>query len=394
MNSRRLILISRRYWPLVGGAERAMAGLANQFHSMGHGVRVLTARWETQWPAELVHRDVPVTRLPNPKTRAWGTYRYMAHLGSWLKAHQDQFDAVLVSMLKHDAHVAVRVLKKINKPTIIRAEGGGATGDCAFHRTARFGSRIRKTCMKADAVIAPSETVESELIASGFDSNRVHHVSNGVEIRKSPQIRNPECRRALGETHPILAVPPGEPLVVYTGRLDIAKGLLDLVEAWQTVARTYPNGRLWLVGEGADARKIWDRIRETRQGHQIIMPGSFDDVGEILAAADAFVLPSYQEGMSLSLLEAMAAGLPAVVSDIPGNRDLVSGNRGFLFPPGEPDKLSESLLAAIGRQAKATEFADTARSFVEANYSLNRMAEDHLRIIDKAIQAAGQLQTG
>jgi len=54
MQSRRLVLISRRFWPLVGGAERAMAGLAQEFQKMGHQVRVVTAKWESHWPAELV----------------------------------------------------------------------------------------------------------------------------------------------------------------------------------------------------------------------------------------------------------------------------------------------------------------------------------------------------
>ena len=67
MKRSRIVMISRRFWPLVGGAERAMAGLASQFHSEGHSVRFLTAQWESNWPSELVHREVPVTRLNHPQ---------------------------------------------------------------------------------------------------------------------------------------------------------------------------------------------------------------------------------------------------------------------------------------------------------------------------------------
>ncbi|MEC9093108.1 MAG: glycosyltransferase family 4 protein, partial [Planctomycetota bacterium] len=182
MKPRRLALITRRFWPLVGGAERAMAGLAHEFQAMGQSVRVLTGKWESQWPTEIVHREVPVTRLPCPKTRGWGTFRYMSGLKRWLWQHQDNFDAVLVSMLKHDAHVAVKALSRLAKPVIIRAEGSGATGDCAFHETARFGGIMKKTCMKADAIIAPSEKVSTELLASGFDQDRLHFIPNGVEV--------------------------------------------------------------------------------------------------------------------------------------------------------------------------------------------------------------------
>ena len=83
--SLRLALVTRRFWPLVGGAEMAMANLAAEFRRQGHAVRIVTGRWEKHWPLEMVHREVPVTRLPHPRTRAWGTLRYMYALSSWLQ---------------------------------------------------------------------------------------------------------------------------------------------------------------------------------------------------------------------------------------------------------------------------------------------------------------------
>lgn len=389
MPQNRLILVSRRFWPLVGGAERAIAGLAQEFHESGHDVRVLTARWESQWPNELVHREVPVTRLPNPKTRGWGTFRYMYSLKSWLYKNRDQYDAVLVSMLKHDAYAAVKTLERLGKPVILRAEGAGATGDCQWHADGRFGMRIRKVCQRADAIIAPSERVYSELLAAGFEKEKVHYVANGVAASNAAEsggsIDQGTARRSLGEAHPILNVGPGEPLVVYTGRLDIEKGLLDLVEAWRTVAEVFPSGRLWLVGEGEDGRIIWDRIKELNLNYQVVMPGSFDEVSDLLAAADAFVLPSYQEGMSLSLLEAMAAGIPVVVSDIPGNRTLVDETRGWVTPAREPAQLANALLDAIRKRTVAQARAEAAQQFVLDRFSLNSMAENHLKIIQQVL---------
>lgn len=385
MNSRRLLLITRRYWPLVGGAERAMAGLAHQFQSEGHQVRLLTAKWENHWPEEIVHREVPVTRLANPKTRGWGTLRYMTVLKRWLRNHSSEFDAALVSMLKHDAHVTIKTLSRLGKPTVVRAEGSGPTGDCAFHQSARFGGRIKKTCQQAAAIIAPSETVYRELETSGFPSEKLHLIPNGVETGSQPLIQPAQARRSLAEAHPILSIDPGEPLVVYTGRLDQQKGLLDLVEAWKSVAAVFPRGRLWLVGEGTDGPAVWDRIRETRQTNEIILPGSFDDVSDLLRAADVFVLPSYQEGMSLSLLEAMAQGVPVVVSDIPGNRALVDETRGFLFPVRDAAALGTALLTAIQNQKQAGARAAAAQAFITAHYSLERMASAHLQVIEQSL---------
>ncbi len=385
MQSRRLVLISRRFWPLVGGAERAMAGLAQEFQKMGHQVRVVTAKWESHWPAELVHREIPVTRLANPKTRGWGTYRYISGLKRWLGNHRLDYDAVLVSMLKHDAYAAIGTLGRFEKPVVVRAEGAGSTGDCSWHRTARFGTRIKNVCKTASAMVAPSRRVEEELLESGFDSSKVHYVPNGVELVDFKSDGAAAARFALADAHPILKVEPGEPLVVYTGRLDIQKGLLDLVDAWKWVAKAFPRGRLWLVGEGPDGQVIWDRIRESNQTCEVVMPGSFDEVTDVLAAADAFVLPSYQEGMSLSLLEAMAAEVPVVATDIPGNRALIGDHRGRTCRVKDPEDLARAILDTIQKSDQSHRMAKSARQYVEENYSLSRMAQKHLELIERQL---------
>ena len=66
---------------MVGGAERAMAALAAEFAGRSIPVKLLTARWQANWPAEIHYRGVPVVRLPNPQVRLWGTFRYMQALG-------------------------------------------------------------------------------------------------------------------------------------------------------------------------------------------------------------------------------------------------------------------------------------------------------------------------
>ena len=105
----RLALVTRRYWPLVGGAEVAMANLAHAFQRQGHETRIITAQWDRSWPTEIHHRGIPVIRLPQPRTRGWGTWRYVQALKRYLVTHRHELDAVLISMLKHDAFAAVAV---------------------------------------------------------------------------------------------------------------------------------------------------------------------------------------------------------------------------------------------------------------------------------------------
>ena len=107
MTSLRIAVITRRFWPLVGGAESLLACLAAELRNRGARPIVLTAQWAPEWPRRLMVREVPVVRLPHPAQRAWGTLRYMLALTRWLRQHRTELDLVYVSMLKHDAYAAI-----------------------------------------------------------------------------------------------------------------------------------------------------------------------------------------------------------------------------------------------------------------------------------------------
>ena len=388
MSGLRLALITRRFWPLVGGAEMVMANLADEFVRLGHEPRIVTACWEPNWPRELVHREVPVTRLANPHQRGWGTFRYMSALWRWLRRNSETLDGVIVSMLKHDAYTAVGALQASPVPVILRAEGAGATGDCEWQRTARFGGRIKRRCALADALVGPGEAVCAEL-RTEYRAESVHFIANGVRI---PPPRDPKrqaaARRALAEVNFDLAADSEAPVAVFTGRLHRAKGLRELVVAWSRVVRQKPAARLWLVGEGPDREELYDLILDRDLRGRVLMPGAFDWIDEILLAADLFVLPSHEEGMSLSLLEAMAAGVPVVATDIPGNRKLICpGQHGLLVPPRNPDALAEAILQQLDESILARARARAARERVEREFSLTRMAERHLDLIRRSAAA-------
>jgi len=389
MSPLRLALVTRRFWPLVGGAEIAMANLAEEFTRQGHQVQLVTAQWHPNWPRQISHRGIPVTRLPNPSLRGWGTWRYMMSLGKWLRQHEKQIDAVYVSMLKHSASAAVTRLANSPIPVILRAEGAGDTGDCAFHQQANFGHRLRATCQKADGFVAPSQQIHEELLAANFPASHIRFIPNGVNIppQVSPEGRI-QARQALGAANAILRTRDSSPLVVYTGRLHPGKGLAKLIRIWPTVLEQFPTARLWLVGEGPQEGELAALIEALGLKSRIALPGVFDTVEDILAAADAFVLPSHFEGMSISLLEAMAAGLPCVVSDIPGNRVVVSpGETGLTFDLEHPLQMADAICKILGNQPLATQLGAAARRHVQQHYGLTRTVEEHVRFFRSLIEA-------
>ncbi|MEZ6106700.1 MAG: glycosyltransferase, partial [Pirellulaceae bacterium] len=286
----RLALVTRRYWPLVGGAEVAMANLAHAFQRQGHETRIITAQWDRSWPTEIHHRGIPVIRLPQPRTRGWGTWRYVQALKRYLVTHRHELDAVLISMLKHDAFAAISSRAKHGLPIVLRAEGAGATGDMRWQETGRFGSWIRRATRQADALIAPSRAIVEELVAAGYDSRRIEAVDNGIPLPEMPASGAREAARtSLADWNQSLAAEVDQPVVVYTGRLHAGKGLLELVEAWVRVRERLPRARLWLVGEGELAQQLGQLIRAWDLESSVVMPGVFDDVADLLMAADVFV---------------------------------------------------------------------------------------------------------
>src|SRR5258708_2498661 len=102
----RIAFISRRFWPLIGGAETMIANLSADLVARGHQATVLTARWDQHWPAESERYSVHVMRLPQPAERVVGTWRFMRELASWLRRNRETYDLIYVSQLKHDAYVA------------------------------------------------------------------------------------------------------------------------------------------------------------------------------------------------------------------------------------------------------------------------------------------------
>ena len=387
MKPLRTVLVTRRFWPLVGGAEIVMANLSSEFQQRGLQCQILTAQWEPSWPSEFVHREVPVVRLRNPRQRVWGTLRYLKSLSRWLKDHADKIDLVYVSMLKHDAYMATKVCQQLKIPVVLRAEGGGETGDCHWQTTARFGNSIRHRCKTAAAVVAPSRAIIEELQMAEYATKQLHQIPNGVPIPAANCSDSQQlARQALAEANRDLAVSPQEKIVAYTGRLDRNKGLFDLIEAWPNVVTQWPESQLWLVGEGPDRDGLFQRIRDLELQGRVIVPGAFDDVEEVLRAANLFILPSYFEGLSISLLEAMAHGVPALASDIPGNNDLItSGVNGGLFPAGNVQAISQSIQEALASPDRSASWASEALQMVQDKYSLTSMVEAHLALFEQLV---------
>jgi glycosyltransferase involved in cell wall biosynthesis len=167
------------------------------------------------------------------------------------------------------------------------------------------------------------------------------------------------------------------PAVLYAGRLSPEKGVDVLLDAWAMARRRGALGTLCLVGEGPERADLERRARDHGILGAVRFAGPADDVAPWLGAADAFVLPSRTEGLSVALLEAMAAGLPVVATDVGGTRD-AAGGAAVLVPPDDPRALAEALAAVLEAPEQAATLGEAARRRVLSRFGIQLVARRHL----------------
>lgn len=382
MKKPRVVFVTRRFWPLVGGAHASLGLLASELARRGAECRIVTIRWQPDWPAVIDHHGVPVYRLLRPRTGRWGDWFHARRLQHWLRENCPGPWTVCVSGLRQEAAAVLRAARGRDWRVVLRSEGAGLTGDCHIQLDAPGGRKIKRTCMQADAFIAPTRACETELIAAGYPRGRIHHVPSGVPLfEETTAAVRKAARQVLATAHPALSAPEDAPLAVYTGRLEAERGLDYLIAAWPGVVARWPQARLWLIGEGPAAKSLAEQVRGLGLAGAIAMPGAFDSVDDVLAAADLYVAPAIDTGTSLGLLSAMAAGLPTVATDLPGHQEFVDHEiQGLLTPARDPAALGAALLRLLADRDFAQKLGERAREQARAEYSLERMVERHAEL--------------
>jgi glycosyltransferase involved in cell wall biosynthesis len=384
----RIVLVSRSFWPLLGGPEVNLTRLAAGLHARGAAVTVLTACWQPDWPETFEDRGVHVVRLAPPAGSRWATLAYIARLSRWLQHHQHEFDLVYVSELKHEAYAAMFASRRSGFPVVLRAEHAGLSGDCHWQLTAPCGRRIKRRCQQATSIVAPTAAVERELIAAGYPRDRLRVIRGGVPIApdSAPDGRA-DARAALAQTNPHLSLAGAGPVAVYVGRLSAeAKGLSDLLQAWRKVVNILPKARLWIVGEGPDAERLRAEVAALDLVSSVAFAGAFDDVDDFLQAADLFVMPTRESRASMAMLEAMSWGLPIVATATGETQEFIQhGQQGWLVPPADPALLAEGILKLVQNQGLAASLGLGARRSASHEFNFARVVEQHWSLFQETL---------
>lgn len=172
-----------------------------------------------------------------------------------------------------------------------------------------------------------------------------------------------------------LGVRPGEKLILWTGRLDPVKGFEEMLAGFATACRGRA-ARFVLAGEGSYRPAVERLIAEHRLSEQVMLLGVRSDIPALLRAADLFLFCSRTEGLPNALLEAMAAGLPTVATDVPGCRDLIThGQTGWLVPAQSPAAIAGALEYLLRDTGTAAALGLKAAEWVARHANIGRLAQ-------------------
>ena len=339
----------------TGGIEMRLLDLLPRLDRARFEVRVVSIRRAGTVATLLEERGVPVTVV-----------RCHGHLATlWSAFKLSRFMRAFRPDIVH-GHTLV--------PSLYATRAGRMAGVpvriANFHNVAEnfTSAQIRaerRWAPQRDVTLHVSRAVHDDYLATftpPLDNGRV--IYNGVHVERFRPPPPPERRaRLLGE----LGLAGRDPVLMTVARIHAQKGPEDLLEAFARVRTVHPRAALVWVGDGPAAPELRARAAALGVAGDLFVTGMREDVRDLYHLATLHVMASHREGFSNVLLEAMAAGLPQVVTDVGGNREaLGESGAGILLPARRPDLLGEALVTVLGDRNRLAAMAGAARARSEA----------------------------
>jgi glycosyltransferase involved in cell wall biosynthesis len=271
----------------------------------------------------------------------------------WVRNSRWKPDIILAHFALVDGAHAVRVGERLDLPVAVMTWGDD------IHqwpeKKADWADELKRTLAKADLLIACSQQMARDAAKWGAPAERWNVVYGGVDTE---EFRPAKEGDAWSKRMPAgMGRVAGRRILLCVARVEKDKGHEELLAAFSRCASQLPSWDLVMAGPLGNGTVDPDALIEKlnlEERARWIGPVAPDDLGELYRSADAFVLPSYREGLSLSLLEALASGLPVVTTKVGGHPEVVDAHAGYLIAPGDANELEVALLRLLKATGDAT----------------------------------------
>lgn len=366
----------------TGGLENGVVNLINHMPASAYRHAVVALTEVTEFSQRVHPADVEFIALKKPPGHGFKLYPKIWRLFRQLQpavVHTRNLGPLEMQVAAALAGVPVRV----------HGEHGRELNDVAGQN--RKLQRVRRIYSPfVHRYVALSRDLEQYLVQPcGIAQQRVVQIYNGVDAER--------FHPAGGMEPPLPGCPFGGPahwLVGTVGRMQgvkaqtlLAQAFVRAVQMQPTVAATW---RLVMVGDGPLKAQVEAILQAAGLAHLTWLPGERHDVAEVMRALNCFVLPSLAEGISNTILEAMATGLPVVATRVGGNAELVDhGRTGVVVPSGDVEVMAQALLQRFDDAACTLAMGKNGRAEVEQRFSLNAMVGAYQALYDRELARVG-----
>ncbi|MFH1784727.1 MAG: glycosyltransferase family 4 protein [bacterium] len=362
------------FYPFVGGAEGQALKLAQELKKKGIDIFIVTRRVRGLSKFESF-KGIDLYRLWGlGKDNRISSLFFSINLLFFLIKKRSQYQIIHCHLLSTLTVICILIGKLLNKKVIAKLGGSGRYGDLwAIKNKALLGrAKLWVLINYIDLFICPSREIRQELLNTGTSQDKVMMIPNGVSINNFFPLDlflKQELKQKMGMK--------GQ-LIIFSGRLSPEKDLETLLSVFKEIVKDYEIALL-ILGAGPLESKYQDWVGQNQLKEKVYFLGNIEKVTPYLQISDIFVLPSLSEGLSNSLLEAMACGIPAVVTDIGGNRDMIhDGINGFLFVPQNKARLKEKLVFLLENPTEKERLRKEARKTIEERYTLELVAKRYI----------------
>lgn len=380
----RIALIASSYLPVVGGLEWKVFFLASEYAALGHDVEVFAPR-----PARIYRRAI----VPDPAgfkvhrcgypARGMGKLAIIPLLMRWAvrRRQRDQhFDVIHCHPLGMPADVGVR--SRVNRETVVVGTTSGA--DVARQTEAGGNERlprgqfnqVRRSAARLDAIAVVSKAMRQAVADFGIDT-RLVDIPNGVAWDAF------QCGRSR-HLHEKLAIDDRRLIVLSVGRFVETKNYVRAMKAFDKVRRAVPGSCYVIVGrdvprlgDSVEARALGDDLRLVDQMPMAELPSIFH-------SADVYFNPSLAEGFSQANAQALASGLPLVITDAPGNVDAGDHGGALIARATDEEDMSSKLVSLLQDSSLRAELGAAAHA-AGRRYAWTEIARSYIRLFEELL---------
>ncbi len=364
-----------KFHPIVGGAERQAKLLCRSLLESGVNTFIMTARLN-KLPAKETIDGIEVirTKVVSKDNKIAG-FSYAFSLFIALFKHRKKIKIIHSHIMTLPAMVATLFGKIFRKPIIVKVSGGGNNGDIQQLKNSFMAKQKIVFLKTADKFISISSEITKELIELGIDEKKIASIPNGVDTGIfTPNENKSAARKKIGIEDRLT--------LCYVGRLVREKNVFLMLRAFKRLTQEH-TVNLLIVGDGYCRDDMKRFITENKIGALVRMIGNVKDVESYIAASAIGLLPSLREGLSNSMLEMMACGVPVIASKVGGASDVIENNiNGLLFDSNDEDALFKHMVALVTDEEKRMRLGENAHKTITEKYSIKKVTQAYIDLYE------------